>query len=90
MVMKLQKIKTPMKNLKLYLESLFDDEDDLATNDIPIIESFLKNNYTISGDVNIREENGIYIVDVDGDVDIKNYNLKKFCHRDKNHLLSNL
>lgn len=67
-----------MKTIKQFIqESLFDDEDDLATNDIPIIESFLKNNYTISGDVNIREENGIYIVDVDGDVDIKNYNLKK-------------
>ena len=66
--------KTSMKNLKLYLESLLDDEDDLASNDKFIIEEFLKKNY-------IPPKNGFVInddntVDVKGDLILKSKELE--------------
>ena len=65
-----------MKTFKQYLlESLLDDEDDLASNDIPLIEEFLKKNYKLHGSYNIREEDGRYFVDVNGDVLIENYHM---------------
>lgn len=56
-------------------ESLLDDEDELASNDIPLIEDFLKKNYKLSGSYNIREEDGRYFIDVNGDVCITNYHM---------------
>ena len=63
-----------MKNLKLYLESLLDDEDDLASNDKFIIEEFLKKNY-------MPPKNGFVInddntVDVKGDLILKSKELE--------------
>ena len=66
-----------MKSFKQYLlESILDDEDVLASNDIPLIEDFLKKNYKLYGSYNIREEDGIYYVYA-SDVMVKNLNLKR-------------
>lgn len=52
-----------MKNLKLYLESLLDGEDDLASDDKFIIEEFLKKNY-------MPPKNG-FVINDDNTVDVK-------------------
>ena len=59
-----------MKTLK---ESIFDDVEDIVSNDSALIEQFLKDNYKIDGSYTINENN---TVDVDGTVKVKNKNIK--------------
>lgn len=69
------KTKIHIKNKKkkrTLVESLLDDEEDLVNNEDTIIEQFLKDNYNIRGTYTIK--NGV--VDVDGDVILKNTNLE--------------
>ena len=66
--------KKNMKKLKPIIESLLDDEDDLASNDKFIIEEFLKKNY-------MPPKNGFVInddntVDVKGDLILKSKELE--------------
>ena len=58
-----------MKSLK---ESIFDDIEDIASNDTVLIEQFLKDNYDICGTYNIDGN----VVNVDGYVDVKNKDLE--------------
>lgn len=62
-----------MKNLKQYLESLLDDENDLIEDKTVLIEQFLKDNYNIDGSYTIK--NGI--VDAPNSaIKLKNLKLK--------------
>ena len=58
-----------MKSLK---ESIFDDIEDIASNDTVLIEQFLKDNYDICGTYNIDGN----VVDVDGHATVKNKYIK--------------
>ena len=58
-----------MKSLKIHVkESIFDDIEDIASNDTVLIEQFLKDNYKITGSYIIKGG----VVDVKGDVKVKN------------------
>ena len=62
-----------MKTLKIYIkESIFDDVEDIASNDTVLIEQFLKDNYKITGSYIIKGG----VVDVKGDVTVKNKNIE--------------
>ena len=63
-----------MKTLNQYInESILDDEDELVTNSsTEIIKNFIDDNYKVSGKLDIKESNNIYIVNCNGDVRIKN------------------
>ena len=66
-------IKESLQCKAIYNESLLDDEEDLINNSsIEIIEKFIKDNYKVSGKLDIKESNNIYIVNCNGDVRIKN------------------
>lgn len=52
-----------MKDLKYIVESLLDDEDELAINIEDVIRNFIASNYTIDGGINIRKRKGFYVVD---------------------------
>ena len=54
-----------MKSLK---ESIFNNVNDIASNDTVLIEQFLKDNYEIDGTYKIDGD----VVDVKGDVEVKN------------------
>ena len=58
-----------MKSLK---ESIFKKVEDIVSNDSALVEQFLKDNYEINGSYTIK--NGV--VDVKGDVSLKNDNIK--------------
>ena len=63
-----------MKTLNQFIkESLLDDEDELTAK-LPteIIKSFIDDNYNVTGKLDIKESNNIYVVNCNGDVRIKN------------------
>ena len=69
-----------MKTLKgCIIESLLDDEDDVFNGAkegvISIIKEFLEINYKIRGSYTIKEVKGRFIVDVKGDIRVKNNNI---------------
>ena len=66
-------IKESLQCKAIYNESLLDDEEDLINNSsIEIIEKFIKDNYNVTGKLDIKESNNIYIVNCNSDVVIKN------------------
>ena len=68
-----QYIKESLLCKAIYNESILDDEEDLINNSsIEIIEKFIKDNYNVTGKLDIKESNNIYIVNYNGDVRIKN------------------
>ena len=58
-----------MKSLK---ESIFDDIDDILSNDTAIIDQFLKDNYEFRGTYTIKDNT----VDVDGTIWLMNKSVK--------------
>ena len=63
-----------MKSLKLCFESLLDDEDIFygTNSDKKVIESWIKDNYAITGKLTISDD---FVVDCDGEVEVKNENI---------------
>ena len=62
-------MKSSMKSLKIYVkESIFDNVEDIVSNDTILIEQFLKDNYIIDGTYTIKDK----VVDVRGCVNVKN------------------
>ena len=64
-----------MKSIKLYFESLLDDDDIFLDpkNDKKDIENWIKNNYKIVGKLNISDD---FVVDCNGIVEIKNESIE--------------
>lgn len=61
-----------MKNLKFYLESLLDDEEELDdSTDEFLVKNELAKLYKTTGKISFRIKNHKYIVDVTGDVSVK-------------------
>ena len=60
-----------MKSLKLYFESLLDDEDIYLDpkNDKKVVEEWIKNNYKIDGNLTISDD---FVVDCTRNVTVKN------------------
>ena len=57
-----QYIKESLLCKAIYNESILDDEEDLINNSsIEIIEKFIKDNYNVTGKLDIKESNNIYI-----------------------------
>ena len=68
-----QYIKESLRSKAIYNESILDDEEDLINNSsIEIIKKFIKDNYNVTGKLDIKESNNIYVVNCDSDVRIKN------------------
>ena len=68
-----QYIKESLLCKAIYNESILDDEEDLINNSsIEIIEKFIKDNYNVTGKLDIKESNNIYVVNCDSYVRIKN------------------
>ena len=65
-----------MKSLK---ESIFDDVEDIVSNDSVLIEQFLKDNYDIVGTYTINKDGS---VDVKGTVEVKNVKIVGFDNLD--------
>lgn len=63
-----------MKHIKIYLESLLDDDDIFLgrENDKKVIECWIRDNYTIHGKLTISDD---FVVDCSGDVFVKNKNI---------------
>ena len=65
-----------MKSLKEYIsEGLLDRVKNKEVNHDAVIEEFLKKNYRIKGSYTIKETKSGFVVDVKGDVKVKNKNI---------------
>ena len=66
-------IKESLQCKAIYNESLLDDEDELTIKSpIEIIKSFIDDNYNVTGKLDIKESNNIYIVNCRSLVEVKN------------------
>ena len=70
-----------MEPLKIYLESLLDDEDEIATNDDALIKTFIEENYDLHWNLGegmtIRQDKKLgTVVDFDGFIVLKNNKIK--------------
>ena len=73
-----QYIKESLLCKAIYNESILDDEDDLINNSsIEIIKKFIKDNYNMTGKLDIKESNNIYIVNCNGDVEVSNIKIEQ-------------
>lgn len=63
-----------MKNLKFYLESLLDDEDDIALDPRADIIVFIQNNYLFNNRTPGNPEESTWVIQTDGDIPIVHVN----------------